>query len=188
MQIYPDSLHLPSHTTRSQEISEKADRIRNVSNTAQIDIVVQYPHIAVNPATHRSPLPSTVVRTETPLGRHRWNFPTPLCSVQQRSLAKEVSLTHPSGDSRKYVHQEVEYSVRPSSIIRIVGLSYGFRIYARATTYWQISLQPFNEVSGEEPIFEFCRSGNVGGIETLLRLGKASLRDQDPLGRTPSWV
>ena len=46
----------------------------------------------------------------------------------------------------------------------------------------------YNTVSEDAQIFELCARGDVLGVRDLLLLGKASVHDMDPVGRTLIYV
>jgi hypothetical protein len=61
---------------------------------------------------------------------------------------------------------------------------------SKSTRGWQnnLSSRTFRAVSDDALIFEFCETGNVEGIRTLLARGDASVMDRDPDGWTPLHV
>ncbi|PVH71796.1 hypothetical protein DL98DRAFT_596646 [Cadophora sp. DSE1049] len=83
--------------------------------------------------------------------------------------------------------QDKTYALYPSWLLRRLGISYGLWIQGRSTNGWQYTVQPFNAVPEDAPIFRYCQDGDVAAIKTLLSCGYASLRDRDPKGRTPLW-
>ncbi len=61
---------------------------------------------------------------------------------------------------------------------------------SKSTRGWQnnLSSRAFRAVSDDALIFEFCTTGNVEGIRTLIARGDASVMDRDPRGWTPLHV
>ncbi|KAH7309247.1 hypothetical protein BKA65DRAFT_519487 [Rhexocercosporidium sp. MPI-PUGE-AT-0058] len=107
-------------------------------------------------------------------------------AIQKRTRSRRTTSVFPSG-IKSTEEEHSDYIFYPAPFLRWVGLSYGVYMQTRSTS-WQFSLQPFNVVRESSPIFEFCRNGNVDAVQTLIGLGEASVRDRDPLGRTPLWV
>jgi len=93
-----------------------------------------------------------------------------------------------SNKDRLMVERASSYVLYPGTVLKMFGINHGLMLDTKSTTGWQFSLQPFNALPFEAPIFEFCRNGNVAAIQTLLSGGHASLWDRDPLGCTPLWV
>lgn len=114
-------------------------------------------------------------------------FSTPLISLRYRKITNVITKSHPTAP-RTTLEEEIDYFFYPSAIFRKLGISQGVWVHTKATAGWQYTIQPFNLVSEDSPIFEFCRKGDVAGIQTLLKLGQASVWDRDPRGRTPLWV
>ena len=116
-----------------------------------------------------------------------FQLPSPLWSLQSKSRTRKV-ITRRGAATRSSVEIDSSYVVYPSRLLSRLGLSYGIWVQSRSTSGWQFSLQPFNAVPADAPIFQFCREGNVSELKTILSLGYASIRDRDPLGRTSLWV
>jgi len=110
---------------------------------------------------------------------------TPFWSLPRAHRTTKVTTKQRRG-VRTFVTNDSNYVLSPSSLLGMFGVSYG--LHARIINGWQFSLQPFNAVPAGAPIFEFCRDGNISGIQTLLSGGYASLRDRNPMGQTPLWV
>jgi hypothetical protein len=114
-----------------------------------------------------------------------WHLPrrTPLGAIQNGVIKRKKSSSN--------VYEVVEYCrkwrVYPSALMSFFGMRYGATIEFN-TQGWQYVISPFNAVPENAKIFEFCRQGDLIGVQSLLKLGQASLRDRDPLGRTPLWV
>jgi hypothetical protein len=116
-----------------------------------------------------------------------WNFNTPFWSLRQRALVKRVTNRYASL-CEPLVEENVAYILSPSCLLRWIGISRGVSVYAKLNAGWQFTLQPFTMIPEKSPIFEFCREGNLAGVQTLLKLGQASVRDRDPSGQTPLHV
>jgi len=185
MQIYPDgstiggapppSFHPNDSTTVSTGQSALMSANEKNAPSSAVEQQVSFPN-----RLH-------LKQKKEPINSWALSLPTPMWSIQARSSVKKVTTSHPWG-ARESVEKDVDYVFYPTGVLRRIGVSCGFWINAKATSGWKYSLQPFNAVPENSLIFEFCRDGNLSGIQTLLRLGQASLQDRDPLGRTPLWV
>lgn len=59
---------------------------------------------------------------------------------------------------------------------------------SRSTRGWTNTFKTFRAVPTDSLIFEFCGTGNLDGVKTLLTRGDASVWDRDPDGYTPLHV
>jgi hypothetical protein len=114
-------------------------------------------------------------------------LPSPLWAIQSELRTRKV-LTKRGSHMRAFVETDSSCVLYPSNFLRKLGMSYGIWVQSKSMTGWQFSLQPFIAVPSDSAMFQFCRDGNVPAIKVLLSLGQASVRDRDPLGRTPLWV
>jgi hypothetical protein len=121
------------------------------------------------------------------ISSRNWNFNTPFWSLRQRALVKRVTNRYAS-PCEALVEEDVSYVISPSALLRWIGISRGVSIYTKPTDGWQFTLQPFTVIPEESLIFEFCREGNLAGVQTLFKLGQASVRDRDRSGQTPLHV
>jgi len=115
----------------------------------------------------------------------RWQQPrrTPFGSIQNGVVKRKNT----SSNTYEVVENCRKWRVYPSALLSFFGMRYGAMIEFR-TDGWQYVISPFNAVPENAKIFEFCRKGDLIGVQSLLKLGQASLRDRDPMGRTPLWV
>ncbi|TGO13635.1 hypothetical protein BTUL_0066g00240 [Botrytis tulipae] len=111
---------------------------------------------------------------------------SPFSDIWTVTRRVEEQIVHPSG-TRDSVEAESQLIMYPSKWLAKIGIAYGVKLSVLASRGWQYSFQPFRAVPESALIFEFCRSGNLDGIRTLLSRGDASPHDRDPLGRTPLW-
>ncbi|EMR87911.1 hypothetical protein ACHAPC_002877 [Botrytis cinerea] len=116
-------------------------------------------------------------------GRKVTNPFSNIWSVSQRI---QEQIVHSSG-TRDRVEAESQIIVYPSKWLVNIGMAYGVKLSVLASRGWQYSFQPFRAVSESALIFEFCRTGNLDGVRTLLSRGDASPYDRDPSGKTPLW-
>lgn len=112
---------------------------------------------------------------------------SPFSDIWTVTRRVEEQIVHPLG-TRDSIEAESQLIVYPSKWLTKIGIAYGVKLSVLASRGWQYSFQPFRAVPESALIFEFCRSGNLDGIRTLLSRGDASPHDRDPLGRTPLWV
>ena len=117
-------------------------------------------------------------------GRKVTNPFSNIWSVSQRI---QEQIVHSSG-TRDRVEAESQIIVYPSKWLVNIGMAYGVKLSVLASRGWQYSFQPFRAVPESALIFEFCRTGNLDGVRTLLSRGDASPYDRDPSGKTPLWV
>ncbi|KAH9213324.1 hypothetical protein DL95DRAFT_447176 [Leptodontidium sp. 2 PMI_412] len=110
---------------------------------------------------------------------------TPFGPVKTWSSIKATAKK--SSNSNTAEEKDSVLAFYPSWLLRRLGVSYGLWIQGRSTDGWQFTIQPFNAVPEDAPIFRYCRLGDVAAVKTLLSSGYASLRDRDPKGRTPLW-
>jgi hypothetical protein len=77
---------------------------------------------------------------------------------------------------------------RPSFIrLPFVTLVWHYHV-TDAPRGWAIRLSCFAPIPVSSPIFQCCEAGDVPAVKALLDNGQASVRDQDPDGRTPLYV
>lgn len=117
-----------------------------------------------------------------------WNFTwsTPFGKLQEGSVKKVI--TRPEKPNEfEVIEYRRRWRLYPSALLKIMGMRYGAVIESTSND-WQFVISGFNAVHGDAHIFRFCREGDLDGVKALLKLGQASLRDRDPLGRTPLWV
>lgn len=78
---------------------------------------------------------------------------------------------------------------RPAAWLVRFGLAYEFQLgLFGSLRSWKTTFQVFQPVPDESLIFEFCRSGNIQGVQTLLSRKKASVWDTNSNGWTPLHV
>jgi len=127
-----------------------------------------------------------LVRHRPPVATRSAKFVTPVGTVEVCTSITKRSTTN--GTGHEVIDKDISYTIRPNRLLQMFGMSYGLFLNAKSTSGWQYMIQPFRTVSEKSLIFEFCRNGNLSGLQTLLDLGDGSLRDRDTMGRTPLWV
>ncbi|KAM0157903.1 hypothetical protein ACHAQE_002158 [Botrytis cinerea] len=110
----------------------------------------------------------------------------PFSNIWSVSQRVQEQIVHSSG-TRDRVEAESQIIVYPSKWLVNIGMAYGVKLSVLASRGWQYSFQPFRAVPESALIFEFCRTGNLDGVRTLLSRGDASPYDRDPSGKTPLW-
>jgi hypothetical protein len=112
---------------------------------------------------------------------------TPFVTFYGRVTSKKIT-TGDASRTHESIERKATYVLYPPKWLQTLGLSFGAQISATSTWGWKYNLEPFRAVPEDSLIFDFCRTGNVDGVRTLLKRGEASPWDRDPLGRTPLWV
>ncbi|TGO49939.1 hypothetical protein BOTNAR_0411g00070 [Botryotinia narcissicola] len=133
-----------------------------------------------------SPRVAIESRTRSVYGSKGRKVTSPFSDIWTVTRRVEEQIVHPLG-TRHSVEAESQLIVYPSKWLTKIGIAYGVKLSVLASRGCQYSFQPFRAVPESALIFEFCRSGNLDGIRTLLSRGDASPHDRDPLGRTPLW-
>lgn len=71
----------------------------------------------------------------------------------------------------------------PAVWLARLGIKFGVNAsIARSYQGWKSTLKVFPAVPDDSLIFDFCKSGNIEGVQTLLTKGSASVRDTDTHG------
>ena len=77
----------------------------------------------------------------------------------------------------------------PSWWLTKFGLKHGMEAsFSSSANEWQICLSPVRAVPESSLIFDFCKMGNIAGVQRLIARGDASVRDASPKGWTPLHV
>lgn len=132
------------------------------------------------------PHPSSTTSGEIWLGHWGSTKYTPL-GVLQQGHRKKIVMEDNKFISSKVLEYRRTWKIYPSSLLSFLGIRYGAMIECD-TSDWQYVITPFNAVPENAQIFKFCREGDLDRVRALLTLGQASLKDRDPMGRTPLWV
>jgi hypothetical protein len=108
-------------------------------------------------------------------------------------IIRVESITTKSDDTtpmeRKCLNTQRIIRFRPTQLLVKFGFSYGLNFsFTQSYRGWKHCLETFRCVPDDSLIFDFCRSGNIQGVETLSRTGKASVWDTDSAGWTPLHV
>lgn len=78
---------------------------------------------------------------------------------------------------------------RPAAWLVRFGLAYELQLgLFGSVRNWKTTFQVFQPVPDDSLIFEFCRSGNIQGVQTLLSRKQASVWDTNSYGWTPLHV
>lgn len=140
-------------------------------------------------STVQKPSPHTSKRILQRQAEMRSDKQTILWMFRRRTRTRRLTTTDLLDESNKEtIEKDVDFFFCPPKLLASIGIARGLWMNSRESTGLSYSLQTFNAVPEDALVFEFCREGNLAGVRTLLKLGKASLRDRDPLGRTPLWV
>ncbi|KAH7409134.1 hypothetical protein BKA64DRAFT_388235 [Cadophora sp. MPI-SDFR-AT-0126] len=93
-----------------------------------------------------------------------------------------------SSDEEEDRHQSEEsyLTIRPALWLARFGLKYGIRVnFFQSPGSWKHTLNTFRPVPDDSLIFEFCRLGNIEGVQLLLERGQASTWDTNSEDETP---
>lgn len=171
MQLLPaaaSGLALPTHSETRSPNDKDSNQFQQVPSRVQ-----------------GSPKQFTTHKIEE-VGHAYGGLKTPFGSMQMWTSTKQTKHLHLFESAAE--QRELVYALYPSWLLSKFGVSYGIWISARSTNGWQYTIRPFNAVSGNALIFQFCKAGNVAAVQTLISAGQASVRDRDPDGRTPLWA
>lgn len=107
-------------------------------------------------------------------------------TVTFRQIAWALRKRHDTLSDEDETESEFSFIFRPSPWLVYVGLSYELRLCLLKSSWgWKHTFQSFQPVSDDALIFEFCRSGHIDGIRSLLSQKKASVWDVNSRGWTP---
>ena len=95
-----------------------------------------------------------------------------------------------NSSGRGRLESDTRIVVQPSSTVARYITDRGFSIIIRRTQRNRLNMQlsTFRAVPDDALIFEFCRTGNVKGIQTLFSRGEASAYDTNTDGFSPLHV
>ena len=81
------------------------------------------------------------------------------------------------------------FTLHPADWLIWLGMKSSLDVMiSRSTSGWKNTFKTFRAVPVNSLIFEFCVTGNLDGVRSLLTRGDASVWDRDPDGRTPLHV
>lgn len=84
---------------------------------------------------------------------------------------------------------ETYFTWHPAPWLMRLGIKFGVNAsVSKSYRGWKNTLNTFSAVPDDSLIFEFCKTGNISGVQTLLTRGHASVRDTDTQGWTPLHV
>ena len=84
---------------------------------------------------------------------------------------------------------EIAFRFYPASWIVNLGFSYGLTAYViQSSQNWEHAMKTFRPVPDNSKIFEFCKIGNIIGVQYLLSKKLASPWDTNSTGWTPLHV
>lgn len=86
-------------------------------------------------------------------------------------------------------YHETSFILHPAEWLVWLGMKTGLSgTISKSTQGWKNTLRAFYVIPDNSLIFEFCRSGNIDGIRSLLARGDASVWDKNSIGETPLHV
>jgi hypothetical protein len=113
---------------------------------------------------------------------------TPLYRIYTETRTYSVTEETEISGPHNILDTQFECIAIPNAAGRYLGVSLSTVLSARSTTGWKYSFQSFRTVPDDSLIFEYCKEGNIGAIQSLFKRGLASPWDRDAKGRTPLWV
>lgn len=130
---------------------------------------------------------STVVSEDgSKMQHHISAMETLLGTVWLRTTTTKVNGRSLKSNAGHIVTSFVYY---PSSWLTKFGLKNGLEIsLSNSTRGWQFCLSPFRAVPDNSLVFDFCRDGNIPGVQRLIARGDASVQDTSSKGWTPLHV
>lgn len=137
----------------------------------------------------RAPRPTS--REEIPAQQLSYNIKTSFGTVYFRSRTFRTRDRFKSGKRQSSDQYEFEtyFTWHPAPWLTRLGIKFGINAsISKSCRGWRNTLSTFAAVPDDSLIFEFCKTGNIGGIQTLLTKGDASVRDTDTQGWTPLHV
>jgi hypothetical protein len=99
--------------------------------------------------------------------------------------------TFDKGDGRKEeeIDDQVRIIFRPATWLMRLGLAYELHLaFFQSSRVWKGVFQMYQPVPDDSLIFEFCRTGNIEGVQLLLSRKGASVWDVNSNGWTPLHV
>ncbi len=94
-----------------------------------------------------------------------------------------------TGRSNDQYEFETYFTWHPAPWLMRLGIKFGVNASISKSYWgWKNTLNTFSAVPDDSLIFDFCKTGNIGGVQTLLTRGKASVRDTNSQGWTPLHV
>lgn len=93
-------------------------------------------------------------------------------------------------ENRYQYEHETSFTVCPAWWLFKAGFTYvpRFSLFSSSIQGWKYTLNSFRLVPDDALIFEFCKRGNLDGIQSLLARGQASVKDIDSQGYTALHV
>lgn len=94
-----------------------------------------------------------------------------------------------TGRSNNQYEFETHFTWHPAHWLMRLGIKFGVNANISKSYWgWKNTLNSFSAVPDDSLIFDFCKTGNIGGVQSLLTRGKASVRDTNTQGWTPLHV
>ena len=139
-------------------------------------------------------IPNSRSRRKQTLARHNavmeFGFGTVyIRSKTSCSQLKETNVETRSSLDDEYKH-ESSFAVCPAAWLVSLGFKYGLHLSLVKSSIrgWKQTLSTSCHVPDDALVFEFCKTGNVSGVRSLLVRGEASVRDIDSQGQAPLFV
>ena len=112
-------------------------------------------------------------------------------AVYFRSRTFKIPRKSEDGIRSSNDHYEFEtyFTWHPAPWLMYLGIRFGVNAsISKSYRGWRNTLHTFTAVPDDSLIFDFCKAGNIAGVQTLLTKGRASVTDTNTQGRTPLHV
>lgn len=103
---------------------------------------------------------------------------------------REVNSRKNSHESHRGEYRfESFFTLHPADWLFWLGMKNSLDVMiSRSTRGWKNTFRTFRAVPADALIYDFCKTGNIEGVKTLITRGDASVWDRNPKGRTPLHV
>jgi hypothetical protein len=133
----------------------------------------------------------------TRVGKRQWHLLTKPCSRTAKSLFGAIRVhtityeitTEKDKQYDRVAQNKTRIIFRPAAWLVRFGLAYELQLELLGSLRsWKINFHVYQPVPDDSLVFEFCRSGNLEGVQTLFSRKKASVFDVNSQGWTPLHV
>ena len=135
--------------------------------------------------------PRLIHREEVRAQKVSYTLKTSFGAVYFRSRTYRIGKRFNSGTGRSNDQYEFEtfFTWHPAAWLMRLGIKFGVNASISKSHWgWKNTLNAISAVLDDSLIFDFCSTGNIGGVQSLLARGKASIRDTNSQGWTPLHV
>lgn len=110
-------------------------------------------------------------------------------TIQANEYATRIFTAQGYEELQHLAQNSIRVIFRPATWLVRFGLAYELQLgLIRSVQTWKTTFQVFQPVPDDSPIFAFCWSGNIEGVQKLLTTKRASVWDTNSCGWTPLHV